>query len=158
MASSTNKKAVVSRFDREPLSGYVNNVSFVDATGVELLQPDGDCLTIPLSQVKIVTFVKDLDAPPPAPPRAFLNRPKMEGLWVRLRFRDGDQLEGVIANNLLQVEPSGFSIIPPGQHGHSQHVFIPRAALDSVEVLGVIGSPLKKPKAAPKDQISLFDS
>lgn len=158
MASSTNKKAVVARFDREPLSGYVNTVSFVEDTGVELLQPDGDCLTIPLSQIKIVTFVKDLDSPPPPAPRAFLNRPKTEGLWVRLRFRDGDRMEGIVANNLLQLEPAGFTVIPPGQHGHSQYVYVPRSALDSVEVLGVIGSPLKKPKAASKDQITLFDS
>ena len=37
--------------------------------------------------------------------------------------------------------------------------FVPRAALKSVEVLGVVGSPLnrRKTKTAPKDQIGLFD-
>lgn len=158
MASSTNKKAVVARFDRDSLTGYVNTLSFVGDTGVEILQANGDCLTVPGTQIKLVTFVKDLDSPPPTPPRTFLNRPKTEGLWVRLRFRDGDQMEGILPNNLLQVEAAGFSIIPPGQHGHSQHVFVPRTALESVEVLGVIGSPLKKPKAPPKDQIGLFDA
>jgi hypothetical protein len=36
---------------------------------------------------------------------------------------------------------------------------VPRAALQSVEVLGVVGSPLKKRKAkpAPAGQIGLFD-
>lgn len=158
MASSTNKKALITRFERTPLAGYVNPISFVESTAVELLQSDGGFLKIPVSEIKTVTYVRDLDAPGPAAPRAFLNRPKTEGLWVRLHFRDGDSLEGIIPNNLLQVEAAGFSIIPPGQHGHSQHVFIPRAALQSVEVLGVIGSPLKKPKAAAKDQIGLFDS
>ena len=158
MPSSTNKKAVVARFDRDALSGYVNMLSFVGDTGVEVLQPNGDCLTIPVSQVKIVTFVRDLESPLPPPTRTFLNRPKTEGLWVRLRFRDGDQMEGILPNNLLQIESAGFSVIPPGQHGHSQHVFVPRTALESVEVLGVIGSPLKKPKTPPKDQIGLFDA
>jgi hypothetical protein len=158
LASSTNKKAIIHRYGRETLSGYVNPSSFVESTGAELLLSDGNCVPIPLAEIKTVTFVRDFHAPGPPGPRAFLNRPKTEGLWVRLQFRDGDQIEGIIPNNLLQVEPHGFTIIPPGQQGHSQHIFVPRVALVSVEVLGVIGSPLKKPKAASKDQITLFDS
>ncbi len=157
MASSTNKRAVIQRYDRETLSGFVNPSCFVEPMGVELLLEDGACLILPLGDIKTVTFVRDFrDQGPPAP-RAFLNRPKTEGLWVRLHFRDGDTLEGILPNNLLLVEPAGFSVIPPGQHGHSQHVFVPRVALQSVEVLGVIGSPLKKPKAPSKDQITLFE-
>ena len=158
MASATNKKAHITRFERTPLAGYVNPISFVESTAVELLQSDGGFLKIPISEIKTVTYVRDLDAPGPAVPKVFLNRPKTEGLWVRLHFRDGDRMEGIIPNNLLQVEAVGFSVVPPGQHGQPQHVFVPRMALQSVEVLGVIGSPLKKPKAAPKEQIGLFDS
>ena len=155
MASSTNKRAVIQRYGRESLSGYVNPSSFVEPTGVELLLEDGSCLNLQLGDIKTVTFVRDFRDPAPPPPRAFLNRPKTEGLWVRLQFRDGDTLEGIVPNNLLLVEPAGFSLIPPGQH--SQHIFVPRVALHSVEVLGVIGSPLKKAKAPSKDQITLFE-
>ena len=68
-------------------------------------------------------------------------------------------MEGVIPNNLLQLEHHGFTVIPPDPYSNHQRVFIPRTALRSVEVLGVVGSPLKKrkAKAAPKEQIGLFD-
>jgi len=49
-------------------------------------------------------------------------------------------------------------LIPPHPYGAQQRVFLPRAALRSVEVLGVVGSPLKRRKghAAPEQQIDLF--
>ena len=82
----------------------------------------------------------------------------MEGLWVRLRFRDGDILEGVMPNNLLQIEAYGFSVVPPDSFSNQQRVFVPRVSLQAVEVLGVVGSPLKrKAKPAGKDQIGLFE-
>ncbi len=79
---------------------------------------------------------------------------------MRLRFRDGDSIEGMLANNLLLFEPDGFSIIPPDPTFQNQRIFVPRAALAEVQVLGVIGSAVKRrpAKRAPKDegQIELF--
>ena len=60
---------------------------------------------------------------------------------MRLLFRDGDSLEGMLANNLMLVEPAGFSVVPPDPTFQNQRVFVPRRALESVQVLGVIGSP-----------------
>ncbi len=82
----------------------------------------------------------------------------MEGLWLRLRFRDGDAMDGLLANNLLQIEPNGFSVIPPDPGFQNQRVFVPKAALTGVQVLGVIGSPLRirKTKPVAKEQIELF--
>jgi len=159
LAGSTTKKAVIRRFDREPLTGYVNPATFQQLTGIELLSADGNVATVPYEEIKTVSFVRDFDAPETATRRVFNTRPKMEGLWISLSFRDGDVLEGVIPNNLLPVDPHGFTVIPPDPYGPQQRIFIPRAALRSVEVLGVVGSPLKKRKAkpAPKEQIGLFD-
>ena len=39
-------------------------------------------------------------------------------------------------NNLLHVEPLGFNLIPPET---TQRLWVPRQALTSVQVLGVIG-------------------
>ena len=46
--------------------------------------------------------------------RTFLSRPKLDGLWLRLTFRDGDVQEAVMPNNLLFVEPHGFQSDPAG--------------------------------------------
>jgi hypothetical protein len=159
LAASTTKKAVVRRFDKEPLAGYLNPLSYLQLTGIELLSAQGNVSIIPYADVKVIAFVRDFDTAPAPPRQVFQNRPKMEGLWIRLQFRDGDVMEGVIPNNLLQLETHGFGLIPPEPYGNVQRVFVPRVALRSVEVLGVVGSPLKRRKAKPaaKDQIGLFE-
>ena len=159
MAASTTKKAVVRRFDREPLFGYVNPVSFLQPGGVELLSVEGNIAAIPYADIKTIAFVRDFTPSDQPERRVFQSRPKMEGLWVVLQFRDGDALEGIMPNNLLQVERYGFTVVPPDSASNQQRIFAPREALRAVEVLGVVGSPLKRRKTKPgaKEQISLFD-
>ena len=159
MASSTTKKAVVRRFDREPLCGYVNTISFLQPGGVELLSVEGNIAVIPYADIKSIAFVRDFTPSEQPERRVFQTRPKMEGLWVVLQFRDGDALEGIMPNNLLQVEQFGFTIVPPDSSSNQQRIFAPREALRAVEVLGVVGSPLNRRKTKPgvKEQISLFD-
>jgi hypothetical protein len=159
LAASTTKKAVLRRFDREPLSGYVNPVSFLQPDGVEMLTVEGNVASVPYSEIKTIAFVRDFTPPDQPDRRVFNTRPKTEGLWVILQFRDGDALEGIMPNNLLQVERYGFTIIPPDPASNQQRVFAPREALRAVEVLGVVGSPLnrRKTKPAAKEQIGLFD-
>jgi hypothetical protein len=163
MAGSTTKKAIVERFEKGSLPAYINPVSFLGPAGIEVLSVEGQFALLPYAEIKTVAFVRDFDAtgttPSGAGRRVFLTRPKMDGLWVRLRFRDNDVMEGVMPNNLLQVEQYGFTVVPPDSYGNRQRVFIPRQALRSVEVLGVVGSPLTKRKAKPalEEQIRLFD-
>ena len=158
MAASTYKKALVRRFDRSTLPGTVNPAGYVQAEGIELLSLEGDAQVIPYPDVRAVYFVRDFNEPLPER-RVFQNRPKMSGLWVSLRFRDGEVMEGMIPNNLMAVESAGFTLIPPDPYGNAQRVFVPRSALLGIEVLGVVGSPLRKrkPKEAPRGQIGLFD-
>jgi hypothetical protein len=159
LASSTTKKAVIRRFERETVSGYLNPLTFLQAEGVELLSADGQVSILPYQEVRMVSFVREFDAPEEQERQIFLTRPKMAGLWVRLRFRDGEVLEGIFPNNLLQVETQGFVVVPPDPYGNRQRIFVPRTALLGVEVLGVVGSPLKKrrAKAGPDEQPGLFD-
>ena len=159
MTASTTKKAVIRRFEKESVAGYVNPISYLQVTGVELLSAQGNVITVPYDEIRTIAFVRDFDAADDAARRIFNTRPKMEGLWVSFHFRDGGILEGVMPNNLLAAEPYGFTMIPPDPSSNNQRIFIPRAALRNVEVLGVVGSPLKKrrPKAVPKEQIGLFE-
>ena len=157
MAGSTTKKAVVRRYEKEPLTGYLNPGSYLQPSGVELLSTDGDILTVPYVDVRSIAFVRDFDHTDEDQRQVFHTRPKMEGLWVRFLFRDGEVMEGVMPNNLLQLEPYGFTLIPPDPYSPSQRIFIPKVALRAVEILGVIGSPLKRKRKAAPDQIGLFD-
>jgi hypothetical protein len=160
LAGSTTKKAVIQRYEREPLNGFVNPLTYLRPEGVELLSAQGNISIVPYLEIKTISFVREFDTGDHAGGRrVFSTRPKIEGLWVSLEFRDGDVLEGVLANNLLQVEAAGFTVIPPDPYSNNQRVFVPRVALRAVQVLGVVGSPLKRRKMKPvsKEQIGLFD-
>jgi hypothetical protein len=158
VASSTAKKVVVRRFDRENLTGFVNAYSYLQPTNIELLTPEGALVLLPYDDVKSVCFVKDFEAEA-EPRRIFMTRPKLEGLWVRMSFRDGEVMDGILPNNLLAWDIAGFTVTPPEPDANNQRVFVPRPALKSIQVLGVVGSPLraKRKKAGPApDQPTLF--
>jgi len=147
----------VRRFDRETLSGFVNPYTYLQPQSIEVLKPDGALALLPYSEVKSVSFVKDFDVPPEAG-RIFMTRPKLEGLWVRMVFQDGEVMDGILPNNLLTWDSAGFTVTPPEPDGNSQKIFVPRQALRGIQILGVVGSPLrtKKKKAPAADQPSLF--
>ena len=68
-------------------------------------------------------------------------------------------MEGIIQNNLMLVDPPGFGIIPPDPTFQNQRIFVPRAALREVQVLGVVGSPLKRRPSKKPDgegQLEMF--
>lgn len=160
MAQSTNKKVILARFEREPVEGFVQASTGFDSEVIEVLTPPGVLVRIPVEDTKAICFVKDLDIGETwREHRTFLTRPKTPGLWVRLLFRDGDSLEGILPNNLLLVEASGYSIIPPDPTFQNQRIFVPRAALREVQVLGVVGSPLRRrppKKQAEEGQLEMF--
>jgi len=159
MAGSTTKKVQIWRFDRETLSGFVNPLTYLTDSGVEMLTLAGNVSVSKYLEIKAVFFVRDFDAASESLPsrRVFLSRPKLDGLWLRLTFRDGDVQEAVMPNNLLHVEPLGFNLIPPET---TQRLWVPRQALIAVQVLGVIGvraATTKRTQPAAKEQIRLFE-
>jgi hypothetical protein len=159
LAGSTTKKVLIRRFDREALQGFVSPQSYLQPTGVELLKLDGSIGLLPYAEVKAVCFVKDFDSTEEPERKIFNTRPKMDGLWVRMKFRDGEVMDGILPNNLLQLDPHGFTVIPPEPYSNNQRLFLPREALAQFQVLGVVGSPLTRRKRKPvsKEQIELFE-
>jgi len=150
--------------NQDVIHGWVNPAAFLADKGVELLTLDGQATVLPYAEVKAVHFVREFDDNGDHLERKqFTSRPKLDGLWLRMRFKDEEVLEGILANNLMQWDASGFTITPPDPYANSTKVFIPRAALAEVRVLGVIGSPVAPAKRRrglpPSDkQIGLFDT
>jgi Family of unknown function (DUF6982) len=106
---------------------------------IDLLTLDGEHTSIPLRNVKSVYFVREFKEPFEPERKTFLSRPKLDGLWVRLRFQDDDAMEGIVGNNLLELLDSGLQLMPPDLHGNVLHMFVPRSALTELRVLGVVG-------------------
>jgi hypothetical protein len=160
LAGSTSKRVIVRRFDREPVARFVNPRTYLQPSGAEVLATSGVVTVVPFSEIKAVCFVRSFeDAEEPPAARLFQARPKTEGLWVRMRFLDDDLMDGLMPNNLLQLETFGFTVVPPNPSSNNQRIFVPRNALAEIHVLGVVGSPLRprKPKPAPKTQLEMFE-
>ena len=155
-SGSTNKKVVVLLQDRSSLPGYLNPAKLRGAEAIDLLSPDGEHQEIALKDVRSIYFVREFTADFEPERRAFLSRPKLDGLWVRIKFRDDEVLEGVVPNDLLTLLDQGVHITPPDLHGPSVRIFIPRSALAELTVLGVVGVARRKPATPAADQPKLF--
>lgn len=154
---STHKKVIVRKMGRDSVSGYVSPNNFIVEGKLELLNPSGKVVLIDLAEVKNVDFVRDFGEMAGLSRKTFANRPRTEGLWVRLRFTDNDVLEGIMANDLTQVRGEGYLITPPDTRGNVQRVFVPRGSLEEISVLAVIGHPEARRKApAETGQERLF--
>ena len=158
MQSSTTKKVLVHRFDREAIPGFVNPASYLQTHFVEILLVSGIIQQIPYEEIKMIAFVKDFDPPRGhIDQRTFQSRPKMEGLWVRMRLRDSDEFEGLLPNELARLETQGYMLTPPNLTGNTQRLFVPRVALEMMQVVAVVGAKAaRKPKPVRKEQIELF--
>ena len=146
--ASTHKKVVVELLDKQALRGYLSPTRLGQADPIDVLSPDGEHEQIPLAKVRAVYFVREFSDDFEPERKAFLSRPKLDGLWVRLRFTDGDILEGVVPNDLLSLLDNGLQITPPDLNSSTDRIFVPRGALSEVTVLGVVGISRRKPAAA----------
>jgi len=156
--SSTHKKVIVRQADRDLLCGYVSSGKFIVEGKLELLNLAGKVVRIDLAEIKSVDFVRDFADGANLARKTFATRPRTEGLWVRLKFRDNDVQEGIMANDLGQIAPEGYLITPPDMRGNTQRVFIPKAALDEISVLAVIGQPhIRRKRAEDTRQVELFE-
>ncbi len=167
---STHKKVVIRKLDETVIKGYVDAENYLRGGSVEVLDREGHLLSIPLTDLKGVFFVRDFDGDPRRPERkVFYSRPKRSGLWVRLTFQDSEILEGLIPNSLLDLPAEGFLLTPPDVYSNNLKVFIPRSALSTLQVIGVISGAGTRPRLRGADradeklkqapaQIGLFSS
>ena len=155
--ATTHKKVVVRKMDRDSVSGHISP-SFINDGKVEVMNTAGKVVAVDLRDIKGVYFVRELGDSESLVRKTFTSRPRVEGLWVRLRFLDNEVIEGMMPNDLLQDGVEGFSIIPPDPNSNTQRIFVPRSALAELTVLGVIGEKAGRRGRSPEDtrQVQMF--
>src|ERR1700734_1399945 len=156
---STHKKVIVRKHDRDSISGYVAPSNFVVEGKLELLNTSGNVVAIDLRDIKAVYFVREFSDTDLMLRKTFPTRPRTEGLWVRLRFKDSEVLEGMMPNDLSLDTADGFLINPPDLRSNTQRLFGPRSALESLTVLAVIGATRRQRRGPLSDagQVPLFE-
>lgn len=155
VSGSSRKKVIVRKFSRDWQSGYVDPQRFVRDGRLELLDMTGKVMAMPLNEIKMVSFVRDFltgDDPERLIRRTFTSRPRTPGLWLRMRLRDGEEVEGLASNDTSLLEPEGIQFAPPDMRSNTQRIFVPRSALQSLEIVAVIHPSRKRtPKAGEQE-------
>jgi hypothetical protein len=151
--ASARKPVIVRKFSRDWSAGYVGGSPSPDSTECEILDVTGKVLRIPWSEVKWVCYVRDFPQAESANPerlmqKRFATRPRTAGLWLRMTLTDGEELEGLAANDRSLVDGSGLLLTPPDTRSNTQRIYVPRSSIQTLEVVSLIGSSSRKPPAA----------
>ena len=147
--ASQRKPVIVRKFSRDWCAGYAG-VSFgQDAAELEILDLGGKVLRIGWEQVKWVCYVRDFPAGETANPERLLHkrfsiRPRTPGLWLRMTLTDGEELEGLAANDRALVDGAGLLLTPPDTRSNTQRIYVPRQAIQTLEVVSLIGAASRK--------------
>lgn len=146
--SSIRKPVIVRKFSRDWCAGYAGAAFGQDAGELEILDLTGKLLRISWSQIKWVCYVRDFPSssanssnPERLLRKRFSIRPRTEGLWLRMTLTDGEELEGLATNDLSLIEGAGLLLTPPDTRSNTQRIYVPRQAIQSLEVLSLIGAP-----------------
>ncbi|HTV15584.1 MAG TPA: hypothetical protein VME68_12765 [Acidobacteriaceae bacterium] len=163
--SSSRKKAIFRKFSRDWLSGYLPAEGFAHGGRVEMLDLDGKVVHLAVEDLKWICYVRDfnsgeLNNPERLVRKTFAGRPRGEGLFVRARLKDGDLIEGLAGNDISLVTSDGLFLTPPDLRSNTQRLWVPRTAIEELEIVAVIGGAKKKFVAAeetePEAQENLF--
>ncbi len=144
--ASLRKPVIVRKFSRDWVAGYAGGTIGQDEIALEILDLGGKVLTIGWEAVKWVCYVRDFPAsgdqanPERLLHKRFSVRPRTPGLWMRLTLTDGDELEGLAANDRTMVEGAGLMLTPPDTRSNTQRIYVPRRAIQTLEVVGLIGA------------------
>jgi hypothetical protein len=150
--SSQRKPVIVRRFGRDWFAGYAAVDLSGQAAELEILDPAGKVLRFGWETVKWVCYVRDFSSAAPGevnPERLlhkrFTVRPRSRGLWLRMTLTDGEELEGLAANDRSLIDGAGLLLTPPDQRSNTQRIYVPRVAVQSLEVVSLIGFGKRRP-------------
>jgi hypothetical protein len=154
--SSSRKKAIFRKFSRDWLAGYLPAAEFAHAGQVEMLDLDGKVVQVAVEDLKWICYVRDFNSgeinnPERMVRKTFGGRPRGEGLFVRVRLKDGDLLEGLAGNDVSLVASDGLFLTPPDLRSNTQRVWLPRTSIEELEVVAVIGAAKKRAAEAAEE-------
>jgi hypothetical protein len=147
--ASQRKPVIVRKFSRDWCAGYATASFGQNADELEILDLSGKVLRISWEQIKWVCYVRDLPAGDSANPERLLHkrftiRPRTPGLWLRMTLTDGEELEGLATNDRSFVEGAGLLLTPPDTRSNTQRIYVPRHAIQTLEVVSLIGAASRK--------------
>jgi len=157
--ASLRKPVIVRKFSRDWCAGYAGASFGHNDADLEILDLTGKVLRISWEQVKWVCYLRDLPSttadqanPERLLQKRFAIRPRNAGLWLRMTLTDGEELEGLAANDRSLIEGAGLLLTPPDTRSNTQRIYVPRKAIQTLEVVSLIGAAARKRVAAAAGQ------
>jgi len=146
--ASLRKPVIVRKLTRDWCAGYASAALGQETAGLEILDMGGKVLRMGWEQVKWVCYVRDFPAssadsanPERLMRKHFAVRPRSAGVWLRMTLCDGEELEGLAANDKTLLEGAGILLTPPDTRSNTQRIYVPRQAIEKLEVVSLIGRP-----------------
>ena len=161
------KKVILRSFSNELAWGYLPQSGFLRDNAITLMATDGRLSPIPLKTLKRIAYVRDFNLIDHTDPErigrlTFSARPRGDGLWLRLTFRDNEILEGLSTLDLAfadsLADDHGLFLTPPDPRSNTFRLFVPRLALTSIETLGYVTAPSRRlapPAAKSKPHVTI---
>jgi hypothetical protein len=148
--AGSRKKVIVRKLSRDWLSGYLPPANFVVQGQIGVLDSGGKLISVDLTDVKWICFVRDFQSGDVHQPERLLRK-----TFARARLKDNDLIEGLAQNDLTLLEGEGLFLIPPDTRSNTQRIFLPRQAVAELDILAVIRAGARR---SPADAVqeSLF--
>lgn len=144
MPISTSSKVVV-QLPTGPVKGFVAEEDFANSTGtafdpdsLKLQLASGEERHVSVQDAKGIFFVKDFDGKTHHSDIRFHDGAEpAEYLWVRVKFNDGEVLEGMIDNSCDYILGRGFWITPTDPTSNNWLIYVFKTHMSHFEVLGM---------------------
>lgn len=93
---------------------------------------------VSVKDVKAVFYVNSFEGDSARNHLNFHTRaPIIHGIWMRLQFRDGEVMEGIVSNSIRYLLDPGFFVLPTDPGSNNKLVYVVKSWLVDHRVLGL---------------------
>jgi len=133
------RKVIVRKLNGETIKGYLETIPQLrDTKEVSIVSLTEELITVPKQEIKALFFVRKFSGDKEySEVKFFQNQPRIDGLWVRLTFIDGETVEGIVSNSSRLLLEDGFCVIPGDPKSNNRLIYVPKAALRDFRILGM---------------------
>lgn len=131
------RKVVVGLRDGGRVLGFAKEDWMTGGARVKIISRQGKEQAFSTSDIKAIFFVKEFKGDAEYTEVKFLRKetPPL-WLWVRLRFCDGEIMEGKVKNDMELLASPGFYLWPSDEESNNERVFVFKTAVDDFFVIG----------------------
>jgi hypothetical protein len=133
------RKVIVRKLNGEILKGYMEeNPELIQGDSINFISLTEERISIPKTEMKALFFVRKFSGNREyTEVKFFESQPRIDGLWVRLKFHDNETIEGIVSNSIRFLNDDGFFLRPPDPNSNNRLMYVLKVGLRDFTVLGV---------------------